>query len=66
MVTVRVVICRINGVSSFVSLYSVGIISSKFCDDVNDVERVFVCKALCTVAIVFVFDCILITRGVFF
>lgn len=66
MVMVCVVICRINGVSLFVSLYSVGIISSKFCDDVNDVERVFVCKVLCMVVIVFVFDCILIMCGVFF
>ncbi|KDT69634.1 hypothetical protein AC06_2130 [Escherichia coli 3-373-03_S3_C1] len=55
---------RKNGVSSPASLYSVGIISSKPCDDVNDVERAPVCKAPCTVAIAPASDCISTTRGV--
>lgn len=66
VVIVWVVMCSINGISWLVSLYSVGIISSRFCDEVKEVERVLVCSVLCMVLMVFVFDCILIMWGILF
>ena len=61
--TVRAATCSTNGISWPASLYRVGIISSRPCDEVKEVERAPVCSAPCTAPMAPASDCISTTRG---